>query len=142
MCMMTNDLARRLPRGAAAVFAAGAIAVSGTGATSPALSKAETTEKSASWVWWAHDADERRSVGSVGSEHNRCTRWRTVLIKKQRPGKNKTIARDRTNGSSDWVMHHGDLNGKYYAVALKKRWTRDDGTVVTCRWDRSSAEKY
>ena len=80
-------------------------------------------------------------TGKVKSRHANCRRGRSVLLKKEKPGKDKTVGKDRTNRRGRYSIKERNPNGTYYTVAKTKRFTTGAGGPVTCDSDRSPKRK-
>jgi hypothetical protein len=80
-------------------------------------------------------------TGKVKSRHANCRRGRNVLLKKEKPGKDKTVGKDRTNRRGTYSIKEKNPNGTYYTVAKTKRFTTGAGGPVTCDSDRSPKRK-
>jgi hypothetical protein len=70
--------------------------------------------------------------GKVRSPRNACERRRTVVLKKKRPGRDKTVGRDRTNRRGVWRINKPNARGRFYA-----RVKRQEKRNVICLGDRS-----
>lgn len=67
-----------------------------------------------------------------------CEADRSVVIKKVRPGRDRTVASTRTDDGGDWSTEKADYrSGAYYAKVRRKVMTNDDGSKTICRPDRS-----
>jgi hypothetical protein len=86
---------------------------------------------------------ERRRVGStitirgkfngrVRSGAGFCRRSRRVVLKKVRPGPDRTVGRDRTNRRGVWRINKPNARGRFYARAQRKQ-----NANVTCTPARS-----
>ena len=80
-------------------------------------------------------------TGKVKSRNSRCRSGRNVLLKKEMPGKDKTVGKDKTNGRGNYSIKEKNPNGTYYTVAKTKRFTTGAGGPVTCDSDRSPKRK-
>jgi hypothetical protein len=70
--------------------------------------------------------------GQVVSEAAKCEKRRRVLLKKKRPGKDKTVGSDRTNNAGNWRIRKANPNGRYYAkIKRTRRCTGDKSPTVT-----------
>jgi hypothetical protein len=70
--------------------------------------------------------------GQVVSEAAKCEKHRRVLLKKKRPGKDKTVGSDRTNNAGNWRIRKANPNGRYYAkIKRTRRCTGDKSPTVT-----------
>jgi hypothetical protein len=70
--------------------------------------------------------------GKVRSPRNACERRRTVVLKKRRPGPDRTVGRDRTNRKGVWRIRKPNARGRFYA-----RVQRQEKRRVICLGDRS-----
>jgi hypothetical protein len=70
--------------------------------------------------------------GKVRSPRNACERRRTVVLKKVRPGRDRTVGRDRTNLRGVWRINKPNATGRFYA-----RVQRQEKRRVICLADRS-----
>lgn len=84
-----------------------------------------------------YDAEANAFKGAAGSSRKRCQRGRLVRVKKIVPGPNRTIGRDRTNKFGNWRVDKRRVNGRYYAVVTKKKFTLPSGDILVCQRDRS-----
>ncbi len=57
--------------------------------------------------------------GSVNS-NRRCIRNRTVVVKKVRPGPDRTVGRASTGSRGQWGLRRPGANGRYYAIVVKE----------------------
>lgn len=80
-------------------------------------------------------------TGKVKSNLKKCRRDRSMLLKKQKPGKDKTVGKDRTNRTGGYKIREPKANGTYYTVAKVKRFTDGSGRPVTCGQDRSKKKR-
>jgi hypothetical protein len=87
------------------------------------------------------DYNGDRFRGAANSSSKRCERGRVVKLKKVKRGKDKVVARDRTNRSGRWAVRKGRARGRYYAIAAKKVFTNDRGVRVVCGFDKSPRER-
>jgi hypothetical protein len=70
--------------------------------------------------------------GQVVSEAAKCEKHRRVLLKKKRPGKDKTVGSDRTNNAGNWRIRKANPDGRYYAkIKRTRRCTGDKSPTVT-----------
>jgi hypothetical protein len=70
--------------------------------------------------------------GRVNSVRNPCERRRRVVLKKVRPGPDRTVGRDRTNAQGRWRINKPNAKGRFYARAVKK-----ETATIICRPARS-----
>jgi hypothetical protein len=70
--------------------------------------------------------------GRVRSPRNACERRRSVVLKKVRPGPDRTVGRDRTNRRGVWRINKPNARGRFYA-----RVQRQEKRRVICLGDRS-----
>jgi len=75
--------------------------------------------------------------GSVGSNRKGCSRFRKVVLKKVKPGPNRTVGRDTSNRAGNWSVRKRRAHGNYYAVAKRKRYTNRFGRLIICLRDKS-----
>jgi hypothetical protein len=64
-----------------------------------------------------------------------------VKLKKQKPGKDRTVGRDRTNRSGNWKIRKRRARGRFFAVAARKVFTNRQGTRIICAKDKSPNER-
>ena len=83
----------------------------------------------------------RAFTGKTKSDLAKCRRGRTVVLKKVRDGRDKTVGTDRTNRRGNYSITQRNANGKYYSVAKKKTFINGQGAQVTCRKDRSPTKR-
>jgi hypothetical protein len=81
--------------------------------------------------------DGNKFSGKVKSGTGRCRSGRSILLKKEKPGKDKTVGKDRTNRRGAYSIKERDPNGTYYAFARAKGFTDRFGRPVTCEGDKS-----
>jgi hypothetical protein len=90
----------------------------------------------------AHRASYRSTVtiqpkfqGSVNS-NRRCIRNRTVVVKKVRPGPDRTVGRASTGPRGRWGLRRPGANGRYYAI-VRQEVRGGYAHAHRCRSDRS-----
>ena len=88
-----------------------------------------------------YDDGQNRHEGRVNAGPKRCEKGRKVVVKKVRVGRDKVVGSDTSNRAGAWSVTDRGADGTYYSVAKKKTFTKADGTVVTCRSDRSRRYK-
>lgn len=79
--------------------------------------------------------------GKVKSDLKRCTRGRNTLLKKEMPGKDKTVGKDKTNKKGQYSIKEPNADGTYYTIAKAKSFTDGSGRPVTCAKDKSPKKK-
>jgi hypothetical protein len=84
-----------------------------------------------------HNDDRNVFKGSVNSARGKCEKGRVVQLRKERPGQDKVLDRDRSNADGFWKLRHGIEEGQVYGFAKRKSFIAGDGTVVVCKSDRS-----
>lgn len=67
-----------------------------------------------------HKRSRDRLVGDVNSHMRWCVRNRTVLFRKVRDGRDKTLARTRSGRRGWFAFELGDWHGRFYAAAQFK----------------------
>jgi hypothetical protein len=80
-----------------------------------------------------HRAAPHRFKGRVASPAASCERGRTVVIKRRRPGPDRTIGSDRTNANGKYVVRHRKTGKKktYYARVRGNAGCRADNSGNT-----------
>jgi hypothetical protein len=69
--------------------------------------------------------------GQVVSEAARCEKNRRVVLKKKRPGKDRTVGSDITNRFGNWKIRKRNPNGRFYAqIRRTRRCTGDKSPTV------------
>jgi hypothetical protein len=72
--------------------------------------------------------------GRLLSDRAECQDGRTVRIRRQRPGRDRTVATTTTDDSGRYSVAHRPLRaGTYYAVSPRKTFAEGDNTVVCTR---------
>jgi hypothetical protein len=88
-----------------------------------------------------YDRQRDRFLGHLSSDEPRgCRSGRLVRLKKVRPGRNRVVGSDRTDGiyrNHRWVIRKEEASGNFYSVAPEVTRERKDGSSVTCRPLRS-----
>ncbi|HEU4481046.1 MAG TPA: hypothetical protein VFS18_04100 [Actinomycetota bacterium] len=79
--------------------------------------------------------------GLVKSDRGRCEKGRVVQLRKERPGEDKILDRDRSNRNGFWKLRHGVEKGQVYGFSKRKSFIAGDGTVVVCKSDDSRSIK-
>jgi hypothetical protein len=74
---------------------------------------------------------------TAGGGRVACEQGRRVRLKKNRPGRDKTIRVTTTNASGAWSVFKRHRRGSYYAVAARKVITQNNGDRVVCLRARS-----
>jgi hypothetical protein len=69
-----------------------------------------------------------RFRGRVTSSRRSCRVNRRVIVKKVRPGRDRTVGSDRTNNRGRWRLRRPNANGRFYAQVNRN---------AACRGDRS-----
>lgn len=80
-------------------------------------------------------------LGKVKSDLRKCRVRRDVVLKKERPGRDKTVGKDQTNQDGEYEIREPGADGTYYTVAKAKGFTDQSGRPVTCTKDRSPKKK-
>ncbi|HVF52619.1 MAG TPA: LamG-like jellyroll fold domain-containing protein [Actinomycetota bacterium] len=62
-----------------------------------------------------------------------CDDGRRIVVKKERPGRDEVVGKDRSNYRGYWRVTEPDAAGVYYTVAKKKVVELDTGTVICAR---------
>jgi hypothetical protein len=123
------------------ILCAGAIAFLGAQPMiAGAFAQTDEEEKSASYITIRYGDASRRFKGTVGAARG-CQRFRRVYLKKHRPGRNSIVGRDTTSRHGNWKIHRRHHRGRYYAVAVRKAVTDQNGNTLVCQWDRSPTIK-
>ena len=84
--------------------------------------------------------ERREFSGRVRSDEDACESGRKVLLKKKRPGRDKTVDTTVTNDRGTWRVPVRRANGRYYAQTPQERVASDQGRV-TCGAARSTTIK-
>jgi hypothetical protein len=79
---------------------------------------------------------KRKFQGAIKSAVGKCKKGRKVAIKKVRKGRDKVVARDKTNKRGKYKVRKRKVHGRFYSVAKRKKITAKGGTVV-CKSGRS-----
>ena len=80
--------------------------------------------------------------GAVVSDRNECTQNRLVKIKRVKPGRDATVAKDRSNAKGNYVAVKEHIRrGKYYARTAQVTKTSDGGATLVCVGARSTTVK-
>jgi hypothetical protein len=74
--------------------------------------------------------------GKVKSAKGKCRKNRTVILKKVRPGSDKTVGTDKTNAQGKWKIKRPNAKGRFYAKAQRKETLK-----LICRKARSKTVK-
>ncbi len=76
--------------------------------------------------------------GKVRSSNAQCRRQRTVVLKKVRRGRDKTVGTDTSSRNGSWKVRRRAGRGRYYAQTPKKEFIAGNGDRIVCRADKSS----
>jgi len=89
-----------------------------------------------------HSNKPHRFSGRVKSDDDRCVAGRDVVVRKVRPGRDRVVASDTTNGRGQWSDRHDRGGaGRYYAVV--RRDTVQDGIdTINCLRGRSGTKRF
>ena len=87
------------------------------------------------------DHDRNSFDGKVKSDTAKCERGRKVVLKKKRPGRDKVVGSDTTNGEGEYSIPLRRADGVFYAVAPRDTFERNDGVTDVCLKGRSPNER-
>jgi hypothetical protein len=79
---------------------------------------------------------ESQFLGAVGDPSDRCMYRRWTVLKKLRPGVDKSVRRLRTDEGGEFAVERRGANGRFYLVA-----PRVELEELTCVWRRSNIVK-
>lgn len=75
--------------------------------------------------------------GRVGSPRPKCVSSRKVVVKKLRPGRDKTVGRGRSDRDGRWRVARKHAHGRFYAKAKRKAFVARNGDRVVCKAKRT-----
>ena len=84
--------------------------------------------------------ERREFSGRVRSDESACESGRRVLVKKKKPGRDRTVETTVTNDRGSWKAPVSRANGRYYASTPQERVASDQGRV-TCGAAKSTTIK-
>jgi hypothetical protein len=79
--------------------------------------------------------------GKVTSDDDACVEKREVKVKKVKPGKDKTVGQDNTDGGGRYAVKVPNAKGRYYAQSAAYSTEDDTGATVTCAKAKSKTIK-
>ena len=87
------------------------------------------------------DYDGNSFDGRVQSNTGKCRNGRKVVLKKQKPGRDKKVGSDTTNRRGNYSIRQRNAKGTYYTVAGKKTYRDSSGRLHICNKGRSPNER-